>query len=213
MLCPVNPAQNCSFMEAIFSLNNNQTFIASFTLRAGGVSGTVVLLCLGCSFQLCPPFEKGYETKKNLLFECIFIVIYHLINWSDTTPVLLSPALWFNSVAVKAAIMRCTLKSYDAVNTVTEHCCESHGFEIRLLFWDPSKQCKNSITVRIRFARLDVTSDGIMSRCVSWEVQLGSRACAMVSCDRERFSGRAGSISLSEMTRSSCKKRQQMTSD
>lgn len=163
-------------------------------------------------FNFVPPFEKGYE-RKNALFECIFIVIYHLISRSDTPPVLLSPALCFNSVAVKAPIMRCALKSYDAVNTVTEHCCESHGFEIRLLFWDPSKQCKNSVTVRIRFARFHVTSDGIMSCYVSWEAQLGSRASAMVSCDRDRFSGRAGSISLSEMTRSSCKKREQMTSD
>lgn len=33
---------------------------------------------------------------------------------------------------------------------------------------------------------LPVTSDGIMSRCISWEVQLGSRAHAMVSrvCSR-----------------------------
>lgn len=164
-------------------------------------------------FSTLSPIRERIWRKKNVLFECIFIVIYHLINWSDTTPVLLSPALCFNTVAVKAAIMRRTLKSYDAVNTVTEHCCESHCFEIRLLFWDPSKQCKNSITVRIRFARLDSTSDGIMSSYVSGEVQLGSRASAMVICNRDRFSGRAGSISLSEMTRSSCKKREQMTSD
>lgn len=126
-----------------------------------------------------------------------------------------SPSLCFNSLAVKSLIMRCTLKSYDTVNTLTEHCCESQCFEIRLLFWDPTKQCENSISVWKRFtdtlAWLDVTSDGIMSCRISWEVQLGSRACTMVS--HACVSGRACSVSLSEMTRTSSKKCEQMTSD
>jgi len=120
------------------------------------------------------------------------------------------PPLCFNSLAVKLLIMRCTLKSYDVVDTLTEHCCESLRFEIWLLFWVPAKQCVNSISVWKRFtdtlAWLDVTSDRIMSCCVSWEVQLGSRAHAMVSHDWDRISGSACSISLSEMTKTSCKK-------
>lgn len=51
VLCPVNPARNCCFIEAIFSLNNNQTFIASFMLGAGGVSCSIALLCPSCSFS------------------------------------------------------------------------------------------------------------------------------------------------------------------
>lgn len=214
--CPVNPARNCCFIEAIFSLNNNQTFIASFMLWAKGVSCSVALLCPSCSFQLCSLVWRKYGRKKHL-FEPVFIIIYYLISWSNMTLSPYFPSLCFNSLAVKSLIMSCTLKSYDVVNTLNEHCCESQRFEIWLLFWDPAKQCENSISVWKRFtdtlAWLDVTSDGIMSCRISWEVQLGSRAREMVSHGWDRISGRACSVSLSEMTRTSCKKCEQMTSD
>jgi len=89
--CPVNPAWNCCFIEAIFSLNNNQTFIASFMLGAGGVSCSIALFCPSCSFQLCSlVWRKCQRKKKRALLEPVFIFTNHLINWSNMT---LSPAL------------------------------------------------------------------------------------------------------------------------
>ncbi len=78
--CPVNLVRNCCFIEAIFSLNNNQTFIASFKLGAGGVSGSLALLCPSCSFQLW-----GKSRREKHMYEPVFIMIYHLIRWSNMT--------------------------------------------------------------------------------------------------------------------------------
>lgn len=89
--CPVNPARNCCFIEAIFSLNNNQTFIASFMLWAEGVSSSVALLCPSCSFQLCSLVWRKYERKKDL-FEPVFIIIYRLISWSNIPALCVSTA-------------------------------------------------------------------------------------------------------------------------
>lgn len=82
--CPVNLVRNCCFIEAIFSLNNNQNFIASFMLGAGGVSCSIALLCPSCSFQLCS-LVWGKSGREKHMYEPVFIIIYHLIRWSNMT--------------------------------------------------------------------------------------------------------------------------------